>query len=85
MCTSVVCCDTYLMPYYDLCNSSQVSYNLVVAYETTAGMKSFAELDSFNITGTVFHFAILSSVTLKVCVMLVHGTQLVYVLVTLTH
>ena len=46
-----------------LCNSSQVSYNLVAAYETTAGMKSFAESDSFNVTGTVFHFAVLSSVT----------------------
>ena len=47
---------------FTLC-SSQVSYNLVVAYETTAGMKSFAESDSFNVTGIVFRFAILSSVT----------------------
>ena len=43
--------------------SLQVSYSLVAAYDTVAGMKSFAESDSFNTTGTVFHFAVLSSVT----------------------
>ena len=52
-----------------------------MAYETTAGMKSFAELDSFNVTGTVFHFAILSSVTLKVHVCNACTWYTMYVLV----
>lgn len=38
-------------------------YSLVAAYDTVAGMKSFAESDSFNTSATVFHFALLSSVT----------------------
>ena len=33
------------------------------AYNTSAGMKSFAEYDEFNTTQTSFHFALVSSVT----------------------
>jgi len=36
---------------------------LVSAYNTSAGMKSFAESDVFNTTETSFHFALVSSVT----------------------
>jgi len=35
----------------------------VSAYNTSAGMKSFAEYDEFNTTQTSFHFALVSSVT----------------------
>ena len=33
------------------------------AYNTSAGVKSFAEYDVFNTTETSFHFALVSSVT----------------------
>ena len=33
------------------------------AYNTSAGMKSFAEYDEFNTTQTSFQFALISSVT----------------------
>ena len=33
------------------------------AYNTSAGMKSFAEYDKFNTTKTSFQFALISSVT----------------------
>jgi len=35
----------------------------VSAYNTSAGMKSFAESDVFNTKETSFHFALVSSVT----------------------
>ena len=44
-------------------NLSQVTYSLVSAYNTSAGVRSFAESDVFNTTETSFHFALISSVT----------------------
>jgi len=35
----------------------------VSAYNTSAGVKSFAESDVFNTTETSFHFALVSSMT----------------------
>ena len=35
----------------------------MAAYNTSVGMRTFAESDAFNTTQTSFHFALISSVT----------------------